>query len=467
MGKLNARWKTIFPLLVLAGVVIAGCMAAAWGPFRLGQGKSETKKVDSGNQLEAEPRVALAPGQPDTILVPESLLGSRFKTGKVQPAPPPPPLKLSGSIFLDSNRLARVHSLFSGQIVKMGMVGDLSTTTRSLSNSPEHGLRNGDPVKKGQILAVVWSKEVGEKKSELVDATSQLAADQKVLDRYKSVDPGIVSLNVLTQARRAYEADLNNVARAERTLRSWQLTEEEIAQIKAEAQKLLQSEAKRDPEVERSWAEFAIRAPFDAIVVEKNVTIGDVIDPTVDLFKIADLSRMQVLANVYEEDLPKLQQLGSYERLWQVYIESDPNAHPIPGEFTSIGKIIDPNQHTGTVVGWIDNPGQKLRVGQFVTARVTLPPDPTLVRIPATALAEDGKSSTVFVQAAGTRNAFTRRKVAVAIRGRDSIMVRREPTATEKQAGAESLHPGETILLSGVLELGAELDDLKTNSNGH
>jgi len=42
------------------------------------------------------------------------------------------------------------------------------------------------------------------------------------------------------------------------------------------------------------------------VILEKNFTVGDIVDTTHDMFKIADLSRLGVMANVYEEDLPKL-----------------------------------------------------------------------------------------------------------------------------------------------------------------
>ena len=72
------------------------------------------------------------------------------------------------------------------------------------------------------------------------------------------------------------QADLIAVAKAERTLRSWRLTDDEIAAVKREADKLLQKTPESDREVERTWAEIAIRAPEDGEIVEKNINRGDV-----------------------------------------------------------------------------------------------------------------------------------------------------------------------------------------------
>ena len=58
--------------------------------------------------------------------------------------------------------------------------------------------------------------------------------------------------------------------------------------------------------LDRTWAELDIVAPMAGVILEKNFTVGDIVDTTHDMFKIADLSRLGVMANVYEEDLPKL-----------------------------------------------------------------------------------------------------------------------------------------------------------------
>ena len=52
-----------------------------------------------------------------------------------------------------------------------------------------------------------------------------------------------------------------------------------------------------------------MRAPFAGVVLEKNITTGDIVDTNLDLFKVADLDRLGVMADVYEEDLPALESL--------------------------------------------------------------------------------------------------------------------------------------------------------------
>ena len=311
----------------------------------------------------------LAPGKPDTIrIAAEAVEAIQLKTSPVEQAPSPEPLRLPGSLGLDPNLLLPVHSRFPGEVARLATV-DVPTmggkTTQRL-------IRYGDSVKQGQILAVIWSKDIGEKKSELVDALSRLDLDQRLLQRLSSLKPGtIIPEKQLAEARRNVEADVIASEKAIRTLRSWRLTEEEIDAVKQEAAELRDATAQAidraaayDVESWRcaaeaskaksgafnddtKWAELEVRAAIDGVIVEKNINVGTIVDPADDLFKIADLSRIQVLASVYEEDLPFLERLPPEQRLWAIDLRADPNDKPAPGRFEMIGKIIDPVMHTG------------------------------------------------------------------------------------------------------------------------
>src|SRR5262249_43168765 len=120
--------------------------------------------------------------------------------GEVQPAPPPESLRLPGTLLIDPNRLVHIHTRFAGEAVSIGHVEDGTTDARPL--------QYGDRVKKGQVLAVVWSKEIGEKKSELVDALSRVELSQQILKRLESLQAGVVAERQIVEARRTVEADL-------------------------------------------------------------------------------------------------------------------------------------------------------------------------------------------------------------------------------------------------------------------
>jgi cobalt-zinc-cadmium efflux system membrane fusion protein len=220
-----------------------------------------------------------------------------------------------------------------------------------------------------------------------------------------------------------------------------------------------------DTENDKSWAELEIKAPIDGVMVEKNVNEGAMVDPNDVLFQIADLSQLLVWANIYEEDLPSLRRLGPGHRDWLVDLKSDPNDKPRKGTFDLIGTIIDPKLHTGVVMGWLDNSEAHLAAGQFITATVILPADPHLVAIPSSALIEQGAASYVLVETNAERHEFTRRRVDVKRRWRHSVYVCGDSgDGNGNGCGADSLTVGDKVIVSGVLELSAEVDALKSRS---
>ncbi len=101
-----------------------------------------------------------------------------------------------------------------------------------------------------------------------------------------------------------------------------------------------------------------------------------------------------------------------------------------------MGYIIDANQHTAVVKGFIGNPEGRLRAGQFVSATVNLPPPPDVVEVPLTALAEDGKQSFVFIQPDPTKPRYTMRRVDVTYRFDTTAFVRSRLTPAEQQLTA-------------------------------
>ena len=148
------------------------------------------------------------------------------------------------------------------------------------------------------------------------------------------------------------------------------------------------------------------------------------------------------------------------------------SATGLPGTIDEIGYIIDPNQHTAVIKGYVENPGQRIRAGQYVTATVNIPPPDDVVEIPTDALVDDGKQSLVFVQPDAAAHQFTMRRVQVTHRFERTVFVRDTPIPKEEQLTAqeaeegllpkEALRPGERVLLSGAVELKAAVLDLES-----
>ena len=134
-------------------------------------------------------------------------------------------------------------------------------------------------------MAVVWSKDLAEKKSELAEAASKLNSARIEATRLRKLfDGGAVSDRVLHEAERAVDSDKLAVARVERTLKLWRLTEAEIAAVRGEADKSAKPKAERATDVD--WARFEIRAASEGVLLEINAAVGDLVDTGTVLFKI-------------------------------------------------------------------------------------------------------------------------------------------------------------------------------------
>ena len=394
----------------------------------------------------------------DHVIVPESI-GRKLGLKVAIACKPTRPIRLApfpGTLALDNNALARVHARFAGEVAEIGVTRESlgepgSSVTTSIQTRP---LRFGDSVTKGQVLAVIWSKELGEKKSELVDAVSKLRSDLRTLDHLEALykEAGTSERSVREQERNV-QSDRVAVERAERTLRSWRLTDQEINAVRAEADRLNDPKAARNDAA--TWARVEVRSPMNGMILEKNIGPGDIVDTTNDLFKIGDLTHLAVWAHVFEENLPLLQGMRK-PAAWRVNVPSQPDMS-FPGNLEQIGAVIDPNQHTALVCGRVENPRLELKVGQQVTVSVAYPAPDSEVELPAEAVIEDGRASVVFVQTGSDRadvNEYVRRSVVVSRRFRDVIYVKLEQN---------HVAPGDRVVTSGVLLLHDAFEQLPTS----
>jgi membrane fusion protein, heavy metal efflux system len=360
---------------------------------------------------------------------------------------------LPGTLNLDSDRMPRVHARFPGEIVALGTTqGEESTEVKADAAASGRPLRFGDHVRKDQLLAVLWSKDLGEKKSEWIDAKSKLNLDRGVLkDLQELYEKGATPERSVREAQRNVDSDIIALRRAEHTLLSWGLKEKEMADIRAEAEKPDRKTKESKQDYER-WARVEIRSPQDGTIMERNIALHDLVDTTTDLFKIADTSSLVVWASLYEEDLPTIQKLARPIH-WVIKLPSQPDV-AYPGTLDQIGEFIDATQHTALIKGFVDNSRGDLRIGQFVTATINIPPAANELEIPTGALVEDGHDSIVFVQVPNEKQQFQRRKVTVTRRYQDVVYIRADA------AGKPGIHAGDRVVSGGAVLLNEAMGDL-------
>jgi cobalt-zinc-cadmium efflux system membrane fusion protein len=446
--------------------------------------------------LYSPPSVSLVAGRAHTVDVPDEVAtdlgirqGNQDSVAVAKVPETMQPLVLSGSTALDPTRLARIKARFApAKVIELAKVWDAHPKT---GQTEYRELRPGDSVAEGEVLGVFYSVDVGSKKNDLLDALVQLQLDQRILDEAQKHVDAVPEVFLISYAR-AVEGDRNAVNRSINNLKAWDIPQKDIDELIAEAKKIgadksewtktkegrwVKGEKQAQPAdnsrteaqelLENPWGRVTLVAPFAGVIVERNVHLGEmVVDNTVNLFQIADVDRLLVIANCPEDALPTLESLRYHQRRWTVRTVGAGSVAGLPGTIDEIGYVIDPNQHTAVIKGYVENPGKHIRGGQFVTATVNIPPPDDVVEIPTDALIEDGLQSLVFVQPdAADHHRFTMRRVQVTHRFERTVFVRSTPlpkeeqlTASEVEAGLlplEPLLPGERVLLSGTLELKA------------
>lgn len=450
-------------LLILAGLAAAMPHVKDW--IRPGGDKASATAEKPSNT------VALDDKDPNTIrfVIPKANEELGIRIGNVTAAPLRT-LVLDGSLGPDTDNFIPVRSRFPGEVMALGKKDETGGKTGTV----ERDLRTGDLVHKDELLAVVWSKDLGLTKSSLLDAVSRLRLDEDKLQKYEDlIQKGAVPQRLVLETQQAVASDRNAVRSAELTLRSWRLTEEEIKDLYREAEQLADLQIRGKVEVGKErwekWARVEVKAPFTGVILEKNLAFGSIVDTTTNLFIIGDIDHLSVWANVYEEDLPALQSQKPLPIPWKVKLKNDPTAPEIQGAIQEIRPIIDPTQHTALVKGRVPNPGGRMLIGAFITATVTLHPsqgEPEEVAVPTDALVEDGQESIVFVQPDKLEARYTMKRVVVARRGQNQMVLKTRLTDAEKKNGAAALKVGERIVTNGALELLSALRGLRDAATG-
>ncbi len=274
-------------------------------------------------------------------------------------------LTATGTVAPDVSRTIPVISLASGRVVEI------------------HA-RLDDAVKKGDLLMKVQSPDVTNAWAGYRKAVNDELLANKALVREKELfDHGAVSQAMLEQAENAEGDAKENLTAAEEQL------------------KLLGAEMGHPSSI------VPVYAPTSGVIVAQNVTnaaaAGMTYSGSSTAFTIADLTRVWIVCDVFENDLAKLQ-LGEAA---QISI----NAYPgktLTGRISDIGPVLDPSLRTAKVRVEVSNPGM-LRLGMFVTATFAGQTRETRTAVPATAVLHLHDRDWVFLPAGG--NQFKRTEV--------------------------------------------------------
>src|SRR5262249_54835045 len=149
-------------------------------------------------------------------------------------------------------------------------------------------------------------------------AIYQLKLDEEILKRSEASAAAVPEVYLLN-ARRNVQGDINAINRAVNTLRTWGIPEEDIQAVREEAENVKKRQGQHDKEKEAAWARVEIKSADDGVIIERNVSLHEIVaDNTTNLFQVAKVDRLTVVANVPEDDLPALESLPTADRKWTV-----------------------------------------------------------------------------------------------------------------------------------------------------
>lgn len=158
-----------------------------------------------------------------------------------------------------------------------------------------------------------------------------------------------------------------------------------------------------------------VYSPGSGIVIEKNVIQGQKIMSGENLFKIADLSRVWILGEIYEYELPFIK-TGQEAKISLSYYPGE----SFTGRITYIYPYLKPETRTNQVRIEADNPGLKLKPEMFAGLEIYVDYG-TKLTVPSDAVLDAGDTKIVFV--AKGDGYFEPREVKLGVRGTDMVEV--------------------------------------------
>lgn len=288
-----------------------------------------------------------------------------------------------GTVAYDETRLATVNPKVNGWVEQL------------------HVDFTGAPVRVGEPLLEVYSPQLVTAQEELILAVRLVA----------EAGPG-----------RATDNAVQLLESTRRRLAYWDIPEDEIRRIE---------------ELGEPSKTLTLRAPASGIVVEKNVVQGDRIMPGMTVYRIADLSRVWIEADVFEKDLA----LVSEGQGAAVSFEAFPG-RVFEGRVTYVYPTVSMQSRTARIRLELPNPTLALKPGMYADISLEVPPSPPTPVVPRSAVIETGERALVFV------------------RSHDGALLPREVTVgrasgrfTQILAGLE---PGEHVVSSAAFLVDAE-----------
>jgi Cu(I)/Ag(I) efflux system membrane fusion protein len=316
---------------------------------------------------------------PDEIQMTEAAMKlADIQTMTVHKGSPGKEIYILGRVKADERNISELTARFGGRIEKLYV----SFT--------------GQDVRKGQKLATIYSPALVTAQKELLEAIE-----------YKQSNP-----------------EFYNATRSK--LKLWNLTDEQIDNIETKGE---------------TQYYFDVLSPVSGTVTRRHVTPGDYLKEGSALFQVIDLSRVWILFDAYESDLPWIQTGDKVD----FTVQSLPGK-TYSGKVTFIDPVIDAQTRIARVRAEIDNKGFLLKPEMFANGIIyseTAGNTKDLL-IPKTSILWTGKRAIVYVKIPNRRQpSFVYQEIHLG------------PEAGKFYVVKSGLYEGEEIAVNGVFKIDA------------
>jgi membrane fusion protein, heavy metal efflux system len=322
---------------------------------------------------------------------------------KVKPSEVHDTLRLSAQVELDQHGVARIGASVTGRVTRIEAI-------------------LGQNVKKGQRLALLSSIELGKAQSDYLKARSQVNLQRLTVERAKR----LLQSGVIATAQMQERQSVLNEAEVDLRAASDQL--QVMGMSEADLKRL---------DKERSIHSFSpVTSSIDGVVIERNIAIGQVVQPTDSLYTVADLSHLWLVAEIPEQQ--------AYWAREGDQVQAEVPALPdqeVSGKLIYVADLVNPDTRTVTVRMALENPQQLFKPQMLATLKISKPGAQTLV-VPGQAVVRENDKDYVFVQTAPNR--FELREVRL---GRDE---------GHQRPILDGLKAGEPIVVKGAFHLNNE-----------
>lgn len=331
--------------------------------------KAPEKKAPKGKQAAKK----AAEREPVTITISQDklqLIGVRTAIASLRPLGRE--IRTVGKVDVDETRLAYVNTKITGWVRKLFI--DYT----------------GQQVEKGQPLLSIYSPDLVSAQEEYLLAL-----------RGRKEAPG--------EFRELAESQESMLESSKRRLLLWDITPGQIEELEKTG---------------KPHTEMTILAPISGIVLEKMVLDGAYIMPGMNLYKIADLSTVWIIADIYEYELPFVR-VGEKARVDLSYSAG----RSLTATVSYISPTLDPMTRTAKVRLAMPNPGLMLKPEMFVTVEIMAGAGSRLA-VPAEAILDSGLRQILYVEK--KPGVYEMRTVTVGARGGGYVEILRGVRSGER-----------------------------------